>query len=740
MGFTLMGLIRKTRSVGGYIPTPERGNDTNTCNILDFINGSMNKTVFKVSMLGSLLLGFLVCSTSLEAAPKKHKPAAVKTEDAINSSHKRSTIEQIEFRDVTVGDALKILSDQSNLNIIASREAASIPVTMFLRRVTALEVVDALAKTYNLWYQHDPESKIIRIYTVKEYRLEQVEFKQEETEVFTLKNAKNALDLAENISNLFYPRVRMSYGRSQSELMYDLQQRFSRFDYVDRRTTQRFNSSSSTGGSSSSSSSVQGGGNTQISGNNQQGVGGNQNMGGNQQGVGGNQNMGGNQSFGGNQGAGQVGGNNQQQQQQMDESLRSLDTLLKGLNSSQQGNGQPGQSSGLSRQLSGDYDESRDMVKLGVRKQAPIYVGVIKHQNRVLVRTRDADAMKEIRGIYKRLDVESSMLLMEVKILAIDLSDGFNSLFDISMVNNHGTVNGALQTGAAESTAISAASGALQGGAALANPALLVTAVGQNFDLKMQLMEQENRVTQLATPILLTSNQEVSRFFVGTTIPVVTGFSPGSVQTTGSINGNTITVPPVPTYTNREVGNTLLLTPNINADNTVNIQVLVEQSQVVSNGATMLVSTGSVLESVTVDTVEEKTFSGSVMAKDNTTVAVGGLIQEAAGNSATKVPWLGDIPGLGYFFSSKGLNRSRTELVVIIKPHIITSLAEAQRFSEEMMKQNSVHPNAENAGSMGVYSNPDRDPKGYKLEQPFKEYNQQDSLDIYKWDNPNPLR
>ena len=141
---------------------------------------------------------------------------------------------------------MRILSEQSNLNIIASKEAADIHVTMFLRRVSSIEVIEALAKTYNLWYQRDFDSNIVRLYTVKEYRLEQVEFKKEETEIFTLKNAKNALDLAETIQNLFSSRVHLSYGRNQQELMTDLQQRFARFDMVDRRTTQHFSGSGST--------------------------------------------------------------------------------------------------------------------------------------------------------------------------------------------------------------------------------------------------------------------------------------------------------------------------------------------------------------------------------------------------------------------------------------------------------------------------------------------------------------
>lgn len=661
---------------------------------------------------------------------------------------KRSTgaiLAQIEFRDVTVGNTLQVLSNESGLNIIASKEAASIPVTMFLRNVTAMQVIDALAKTYNLWYQRDPESGIVRLYTVKEYRLEQVEYKHEETEIFTLKNAKNALDLAETIQNLFSSRVRLSYGRSQSELYTDLIQRFNRFDYVDRRTVQRFSASgTSTGGN--------GGVNTGTNGST--GVGGNTsnlNMGGN---IGmGNMGMGGGfgsmGGFGTNGNTGNQGnGQDQNNQQQLDQTLNAISNVLGKMNSTQQQGGQNG--ANLSRQLSGDAEDTRELVDTSVRQQAPIFVGVIKHQNRVLVRTRDIDAMNEIRDIYKRIDVESSMLLMEVKILSIDLSDGFNSLFDINMTNGSAqtstlsqaanisqNANGGTSLG---NTLNSAAQAALQTGATAFNPSLLTTVVSKNFEASLQLLQQQNRVTELATPILLTSNQEVSRFFVGSDQPVITGWSSGSVQTTGGITNNTITVTPQPTYVNREVGNTLLLTPNINADNTVNIQVLVEQSKILPKGGNILVNEGASVETVPIDIVNEQTFSGSVIARDNNTVAVGGLIQESSGNNQSQVPILGDIPILGFFFGNTGKTRSRSELVVIIRPHIITSLQEAQRISETMMKKNSVHPNAKDAGSLDVYSNPDHDPAGYKLEQPFKEFINQDSLDRYNGQAPNPLR
>lgn len=636
----------------------------------------------------AIALTLAMLSTSVFSAEPKTKVKA----------NPGQVIEQIEFRDVTVGDALRILSEQSSLNIIASKEAADIHVTMFLRQVTPVEVIEAISKTYNLWYQRDDDSNIVRIYTVKEYRLEQVEFKKEETEIFTMKNAKNALDLAETIQNLFTERVLLSYGRNQSELMKDLSLRFQRFDMIDGRTSLGSGSGGNSGGSGSGS----GGSSGSSFGSNSSGTNSN------------NQNSGNSQS----------GQNGQATRQgNIDEQLRSISNALEKLDGAKD-------KGGLSNLLTGDASESQGLMDVTIRHQAPIYVGVIKHQNRVLVRTRDLDAMNEIRVLFKKLDTESSMLLMEVKILSIDLSDGYNSLFDFKIKSNNAgvsTLNAVNTIGAtaAQDTVMRMAASAF-------DPALLATVVSNNFEARLQLLEKENRVTELATPMLMTTNQEVSRVFVGEERPIISGYSASASTSTAATTGTTTLVTQpilVPETDLRAIGTTLLLTPNINADRTVSIQILVEQSTLSAGKGTIPVQIGNTLQDANIDLVQERTFSGTIVAKDSTSVAVGGLIEEAAANNEKKTPILGDIPGLGFFFREDAQSRQRKELVIIVKPHIIETPAEITTVSKKVLKDNSIHPNAQDADSLDVYSNPDKRHKGYVLEQPYKEYAKQDQFD-----------
>ncbi len=653
----------------------------------------MLKPFFTVRLTAVMLI-FLWLPTVVLAAATVPKPPTM-----------NRVIEQIEFRDISVGDALRILTEQSNLNIIASKEAAGIHVTMFLRRVTAMGVLDAIAKTYNLWYQKDEASNIVRLYTVKEYRLEQVEFKKEETEIFTMKNAKNALDLAETIKNLFSERVLLSYGKNQTEILTDLSQRFQRFNMIDGRSTLNSGRSGTNGG----------GGGANGTGNNNNG-GGSTNI---------NASSGG---FSGNQvGISSTGqGNNStfsNRQIELDEQLRASTEILRKLTDPNKN------AQGL---MTGDIGQSSDMVDASIRHQAPIYVGVIKHQNRVLVRSRDQDAMNEIRKLFKKLDIESSMLLMEVKVLSIDLSDGYNSLFDFKVKSNSG--GGLSSLGATKSIGASSAEDTVLRMANTAfDPALLATVVSNNFEARLQLLEKEGRVTQLATPMLMTTNQEVSRVFVGEERPIISGYSASATTSTATTGTATVISQPilVPNTDLRAIGTTLLLTPNINADRTVSIQLLVEQSTLSAGKGTIPVQIGNTLQDAVIDLVQERTFSGTVVAKDTTSVAVGGLIEEAANNAQRKVPILGDIPVLGFFFREDAQSRSRKELVIIIKPHIIETPAESEGVSQTLLQENSIHPSALTADNMDIYANRDHRHKGYTLEQPYKEYPQQDSFDRY---------
>ena len=597
-------------------------------------------------------------------------------------------ISEIDLRDITVGDALRILSTQYGINVVASEKASRIKTALFLRNVRPMEVLDTLSKAYNLWYQEDPKSKIIRIFTVDEFRLGQVEAVNEEIEIFTMRYP-NATDVAYVIRNLFGDRVIMSEATNQLEVSQELQSRFQRFDIVDRRRSGIGTTTGSSGGGGGGGGSGGGGG-------------------------------------------GSTGGLNSRTPSNTNQNRVDQNDVEDAMGGVKKFTGDANQAL-----LSGEAGEGRAKIGEAMRQLSPIYVTVIRSQNRVLVRARDPSAMTEIRSLVSKLDVSQSTLLMEVKVLSINLSDDYHSAFDFNVnAGDFGLAGipiGPITRGAPGVPPTPNVTGT----------ALLAYAVNEKFQARLSFLEKEGRVTELATPMIITTNQEVSRIFVGEERPIVTNYTSSSPTGIGGLGnaGSFATPILVPQIQIRPLGTTLLLTPNINADHTVNIRMVIEQSKLNPAGAKIEVPnlTTGTTSTATVAVVNAQTFSGSVLGKDNVSIAVGGLIIDSASDQQTKTPILGDIPVLGLLFKDDSSARSRTELVIIIKPHIQDTPTETAEVSQEFLYNESVHPNARAmGGNLDIYRNPGRHHDDYQLQQRYKFYDNQDQFDEYHRRTRNP--
>lgn len=590
---------------------------------------------------------------------------------------------RVEFRNIALLDALRLLSEQSGLNYSASSEAAPQPISLFLRDVTPQAAVEELCKSHNLWFRLDEKTGITRVMTTQEFERDLVTFREEQTEVFTLLYP-NALDVAVAINDLFGERVQLSLGREELiDESRELESRFQRFDIIDQRAQ--------------GLGLFQGGGGLGTSGglfnnNSSGGFGGNNN--GFIGGPGANRfTEGGNLGFG--RGLG-LGLQDRRDFTQPSRNTRPGFDEFRDLT--------PEQAQTLQKLMTGGAGspESEAMMQLLRRRQATVFVTVSRRNNMVVVRSSDVRAMEEIRTLVRRLDVPTPMVLLEVKVLSVELGDGFNSMFDYQFsdgVNNAGGFSsGDIQPPAADNlsgVARKAASLAL-GGTGLRAGDLTFQFVNDNFRMRMQLLEDRNRVTLLATPILLTANNEVSRLFVGEERPIIRNISSQTI-----VADNNVATAPNTTIEFRPVGTTLLLTPNINSDRTVTLRLLQENSTIIPGGASIpvITATGAVQDQP-VDVVSTRSVSGTVVAKDSLAVAIGGLIEEGLTDQRAQVPVLGKIPVLGFFFRRQSTSRSRRELVIMIRPHILSTPADGAEISKKLMKDLSIHPELPDAQGM----------------------------------------
>jgi general secretion pathway protein D len=175
----------------------------------------------------------------------------------------------------------------------------------------------------------------------------------------------------------------------------------------------------------------------------------------------------------------------------------------------------------------------------------------------------------------------------------------------------------------------------------------------------VQAVSQDTNSNILATPSITTLDNEEASFLVGQEVPILTG------SAASSNNSN-----PFQTVERQEVGIKLLVTPQINEGS--GVQLTIEQEVSSVSGATGV--------DISINKREIKT---SVMVESGQTVILGGLMDEDVQESIQKVPLLGDIPFIGHLFKSTSNSTRKRNLMVFIKPTIITEKGLMNAMAEE---------------------------------------------------------
>ncbi len=365
-------------------------------------------------------------------------------------------IELIEFDDIALSEAMRLFAEQSGLNVITSAEAGKTMVTAYLKKVTAINALEAIVKANGLFYRIEPNSGIVRIATLKEYEKDLASFREEQTRVFTLLYP-NPTAVSQVIQQVFGDRVQLSRADADVEDLIDLSRRFSRFDLVDGRSLGLggSNNTNQSGGANSANGAFGGLGMAASAG----GLG----------------------AFGQN---GNFGNNSQSQ--------RGLARPTRNLNSDNLTDLSADEIQKLENQLAADGRLSENnQADLMQRREATIYVSTIRRNNQVIVRTGDSRSMEQIAALVTQLDVPTPTVLLEVKVLRVVLADGFNSAFEyfggadkVASSMSDGSLAPAFQG----ATSVARGLGEGLGVSGAVPGALTFQMVDKNFRMRMQLL------------------------------------------------------------------------------------------------------------------------------------------------------------------------------------------------------------------------------------------------------------
>jgi general secretion pathway protein D len=198
----------------------------------------------------------------------------------------------------------------------------------------------------------------------------------------------------------------------------------------------------------------------------------------------------------------------------------------------------------------------------------------------------------------------------------------------------------------------------------------------------------------LSTPNLLTLDNEEAKIVVGQNVPFVTG----QYTNTGS---TTNTVSPFQTIERKDVGLTLRVRPQISEDGTVKMSIFQEVSSVVA----------STVNNPNGPTTSKRSIESNVVVDDGSIVVLGGLLSDEYSRSDEKVPGLGDVPILGNLFKSETRSRTKSNLMVFLRPVVIRDNASGEAVANERYEairamQQSLQPATDNPMLRGVNEAP----------------------------------
>jgi general secretion pathway protein D len=211
--------------------------------------------------------------------------------------------------------------------------------------------------------------------------------------------------------------------------------------------------------------------------------------------------------------------------------------------------------------------------------------------------------------------------------------------------------------------------------------------VGGELRALLTAFAEDVNVNVLSTPSIVTLDNEEASMIVGQNVPILSGsFSTGAGQP-----GNAIT-----TYVRQDVGVMLKVKPQINEGNAIKLKVRQEVSSVDEKAKNDVQSGGATLNKREIET--------SVLVDDGKILVLGGLIEDDLQVTVDKVPFLGDLPLLGFLFQNNHTKIVKKNLMVFLRPVIMRDPEKASLFTND--RYNDLRNNQEQSGKKGIFLMP----------------------------------
>lgn len=280
-----------------------------------------------------------------------------------------------------------------------------------------------------------------------------------------------------------------------------------------------------------------------------------------------------------------------------------------------------------------------------------------------LIITAPEPVYRNIRDIIEKLDVRRAQVFIET--LIVEVTSDTAAQFGVQWLNLGGVGNtsgtsviGGQVFNNAGTSIVSAAqnlstiSSGLNIG--VVRGTITLPGIGEvtNLGFLARALESTGNANILSTPNIMTLDNEEAKAVVGQNVPFVTG-------TYTNTSGSSSTVNPFQTVERKDVGITLKVKPQVSEGGAVRMQIYQEVSSVADSS----LSAGLI--------TNKRSLETNVIVDDGQIIVLGGLVEDKATNGIDKVPLLGDIPVVGSLFRSEKRQRTKTNLMVFLRPYVI---------------------------------------------------------------------
>jgi general secretion pathway protein D len=292
-----------------------------------------------------------------------------------------------------------------------------------------------------------------------------------------------------------------------------------------------------------------------------------------------------------------------------------------------------------------------------------VFVVADQDTNSLLVTTA-TKFENDVRKVIIELDRPVPQVLIKVLVAEVTHDSSFDIGADFSALNTRPNGNG-------QSV-----------GQTFGNPGtgLVVNFLENNLNAQLHALAQQNKLDVLSRPYILASDNQEAYVMVGQEVPIV-----NSNYTTAL--GQTVS-----NYTYQSVGIILDVIPHINPDGIVTLQVAPEISQLTAE--TVTVGPG-----VSVPVIASRQATSQVAIADGQTIVIGGLMQDQKTLTVNKIPILGDIPLIGAAFSRTQYDKTKTELLLFLTPHVAQAPGALPSMSADEMRGTRLTADAVSPGT-----------------------------------------